>query len=232
MNARPVTLLLITYSRKHDGFLNTDCRILIEMTSEREITIADAHAPAQDLSYIREHDREVLKFLSRSPSSLMGFQGLKRRLGMHQEQLSRALHRLAGDGFVEQTALGYRITQRGLTILSTEAVAEEQAGVTVLQTFMPGNVDAREMVVALKGSWIGPLRWQGLTESQDGLLLSWITEDGEVQLDTRIHGGQLTISAVVAFQERVDEAIRLGHLLFQHISRTSSYSDEFSSVGA
>ena len=232
MITRPVTLLSINSSRKHDEFLNTDCRILVEMTSEREIAIADAHAPTQDLSNIREHDREVLEFLSRSPSSLMGFQGLKRRLGMHPEQLSRALHRLAEDDFVEQTALGYRITQRGLTILSMEAVPEEHAGVTVLQTFMPGNVDAREMVVALKGSWIGPLRWQGLTENQDGLRLSWITEDGEVQLDTRIHGGQLTISAVVAFQERVDEAIRLGHLLFQHISRASSYGGEFGSVSA
>ncbi len=52
---------------------------------------------------LREHDREVLEFLSKEPASQVAFQGLRRRLGIHPEQLSRALHRLADDELVERT---------------------------------------------------------------------------------------------------------------------------------
>jgi DNA-binding HxlR family transcriptional regulator len=199
------------------------------MNSEREMT--DAGVSLSQEIGLREHDKEVLAFLSQNPSSMMGFQGLKRRLGIHSEQLSRALRRLSADGFVEQTELGYRVTQKGLTILDSEVMTEDHAGITILQTYMPGNMDAREAVAVLKGSWIGPLRWQGLTESPDGLRLSWITEDGKAQLDATIRGGQLAISAVTTFHERVDEAVRLGHLLFNHISRAAS-GEEFRSVSA
>lgn len=208
-----------------------DDRSNSEMNSEQD-TNSNGTENSQDADYIRIHDRVVLEFLSQKPSSLIGFQGLKRRLGLHPEQLSRALHRLSSDGLVEQTDLGYRVTRKGLTILSMEEVTEERPGVTVLQTFMPRDLDTRDVVAILKGSWIGPLRWQGLAESDDGLQMSWITEDDKVQLDARIHGGQLMITARIDYQERVDEAIRLGHLLFQHISRASTEHGEPSSVSA
>ena len=67
---------------------------------------------------LREHDRHVLEFLSRDPSSQVAFQGIRRRLGIHPEQLSRALHRLADDGLVEHTEHGYRATAKALTVLS------------------------------------------------------------------------------------------------------------------
>jgi len=180
---------------------------------------------------LREHDREVLDFLSQNPSSLMGFQGLRRQLGIHPEQLSRALRRLAVDGLVEQTELGYRVTQRALNLLHPAAMEEDHSGIMVIQASMPGDVDARSLVTELKGTWFGTLRWQGLTESTDSLKLSWITPDSHVRIDAQIQGGQLTITAHVAFQEQLDEAIRLGHVLFQHIARASSRED-FSAVSA
>ncbi len=95
---------------------------------------------------LREHDREVLDFLSQNPSSLMGFQGLRRQLGIHPEQLSRALRRLAVDGLVEQTELGYRVTQRALNLLHPAAMEEDRTGVVVIQASMPGDVDARNLI--------------------------------------------------------------------------------------
>ncbi len=185
------------------------------------MTAVDGTETALDPTYIREHDREVLEFLSQNPSSKIGFQGLKRRLGIHPEQLSRALRRLGVDGFVEQTDLGYRVTGKGMSILNMEATAEDSPGFTVIQAHMPGDVDVRSLVAGLKGSWIGPLRWEGLTESPDELRLLWTTEDGKLFLEALISGGQLIVSARVIFQERIDEAIRLGHMLFQHVTRFS-----------
>src|SRR5712664_2840819 len=114
---------------------------------------------------LREHDREVLEFLSQEPASQVAFQGLRRRLGIHPEQLSRALHRLAEGELVERTELGYRVTPRALGVLSPASFRAEEPGVTILQTYLPADVDLRSLVQALRGTWIGPLRWYGLTES-------------------------------------------------------------------
>jgi len=171
---------------------------------------------------LREHDREVLEFLSQDPSSQVAFQGLRRRLGIHPEQLSRALHRLADDNLVEHTDLGYRVTPRAMQVLSPGSLPSEEPGVTILQTYLPANLDLRGLVQGLRGAWIGPLRWYGLSEFADGMRLAWALEDDTIRLETFIRPGQLVVSAKVASPDRLDDAARLGHQLFQHIVREVS----------
>lgn len=171
-----------------------------------------------DLDELREHDREVLEFLSRDPQAQVAFQGIRRRLGIHPEQLSRALHRLGEDGLVQKTDLGYRVTPKALAIFSPREWTSEDAGVTILQTFLPSSLDLRSLVASLRGTWIGPLRWYGLSESAEGLRLSWTLEDESIRLETRIRAGHLAVVAHVASHERMDEATRLGHLLFRQIA--------------
>ncbi len=175
-----------------------------------------------DLLDLREHDREVLEFLSQDPSSQVAFQGLRRRLGIHPEQLSRALHRLADDALVERTDVGYRVTPRALQVLSPGSQRTEEPGVTILQTYLPANLDLRGLVQSLRGSWIGPLRWYGLSEFADGMRLAWALEDDTIRLETFIRPGQLVVTANVAGPSHLDDATRLGHLLFQHIAREAS----------
>ncbi len=174
------------------------------------------------LDDLREHDREVLEFLSRDPAAQVAFQGIRRRLGIHPEQLSRALHRLAEDDLVQKTEVGYRVTSKALSIFSPKEWRSERPGATILQTFLPANVDVRALVAILRGSWIGPLRWYGVVESADELRLSWALEDESIQLDVRIHSGQLTITANVESGDRIDEAARLGHLLFRQVADVAS----------
>jgi DNA-binding Lrp family transcriptional regulator len=171
---------------------------------------------------LREHDREVLEFLSQDPSSQVAFQGLRRRLGIHPEQLSRALHRLADDDLVEHTELGYRVTPRAMQVLSPDTLRSEEPGITILQTYLPANLDLRGLVGALRGAWIGPLRWYGLSEFADGMRLAWALEDDTIRLKTFIRPGQLVVTAKVASPDRLDDATRLGHQLFQHIVREVS----------
>jgi len=171
---------------------------------------------------LREHDREVLEFLSQEPASQVAFQGLRRRLGIHPEQLSRALHRLAEGELVERTELGYRVTPRALGVLSPSSFRAEEPGVTILQTYLPADVDLRSLVQALRGTWIGPLRWYGLTESDDGMRLGWTLEDDTIRLETFMRPGQLIVVAHVASPERLDQATHLGHQLFQHVVREAS----------
>jgi hypothetical protein len=170
------------------------------------------------LEELREHDREVLEFLSRDPAAQVAFQGIRRRLGIHPEQLSRALHRLADDDLVQKTEVGYRVTSKALSIFSPREWSSDRPGATVLQTYLPADVDVRALVASLRGSWIGPLRWYGVVESADELRLSWALEDESIQLDVHVHAGQLTITANVDSHDRLDEAARLGHLLFRQVA--------------
>lgn len=171
---------------------------------------------------LREHDREVLEFLSQDPASRVAFQGLRRRLGIHPEQLSRALHRLADDDLVERTELGYRVTPRAIGVLSPAGVRSDEHGVTILQTYLPSNLDLRALVRALHGSWIGPLRWYGLSESAEGMQLGWALEDDSIRLETILRPGQLVVLAKVVSTDQLDDAARLGHQLFQHIAQEVS----------
>ena len=184
-------------------------------------TSADPSA-REAIDDLREHDREVLEFLSQDPSSQIAFQGLRRRLGIHPEQLSRALHRLADYELVERTELGYRVTSRALQILSPGSLRPEEPGITILQTSLPANLDLRGLVQELRGTWIGPLRWYGLSEFADGMRLAWALEDDLIRLDIFIRPGQLIVTAKVVGPDHLDDATRLGHLLFQHIAREAS----------
>ncbi len=170
------------------------------------------------LQDLREHDREVLEFLSHDPAAQIAFQGIRRRLGIHPEQLSRALHRLAEDDLVQKTEVGYRITPKARSIVSPKEWSSDRPGTTILQTYLPADVDARALVASLRGSWVGPLRWYGVVETADELRLSWALEDESIQIDVRVHAGQMAITANVASHDRIDEAARLGHLLFRQIA--------------
>ncbi len=184
---------------------------------------ASVDARAEDaVQDLREHDREVLEFLSQDPAAQVAFQGIRRRLGIHPEQLSRALHRLAEDDLVQKTDVGYRVTSKALSIFSPKEWSAHRPGATILQTALPANMDVRSLVASLRGSWIGPLRWYGLVESEGELRLSWALEDESMQLDVSIHTGQLVITANVDSHEHLDEATRLGHLLFRQIAGESS----------
>jgi len=171
---------------------------------------------------LREHDRHVLEFLSRDPSSQVAFQGLRRRLGIHPEQLSRALHRLADDGLAERTEHGYRATAKALTVLGPDALTRTPEGLTVLETYLPADVEVRSLVAVLQGRWFGPLRWFGFSQDEGELRLWWSTEDNGIQLEVQMHDGRLRIVAHIASRTRLDEAARHAYLLFEHLSREVS----------
>ncbi len=171
---------------------------------------------------LREHDRDVLEFLSQDPTSQVAFQGIRRRLGIHPEQLSRALHRLADDGLVERTDHGYRATAKALTVLGPDALTHMPQGLPVLETYLPADFVVKSLVDAVQGRWFGPLRWFGFSEDQGELRLWWSTEDNGIQLEVRLHEGQLRIIAHMAAQNRLDEAARHAYVLFEHLSRELS----------
>ena len=183
------------------------------------VVAGENHGIGSAASDLRKSDREVLELLRQEPSLAVGFQGLRRRLGIHPERLSRALQRLKRDDLVAKTDLGYRATPRALSVLSPTAIRPASASVPILQTFLPPEVDLHRLASALRGSWTESLRWYGLTETSDELTLSWVTEDDAIQVDARLRIGALSIEAHVGEPSTFHKAIFAAHELFQHIAR-------------
>ena len=72
---------------------------------------------------------------------------------------------------------------------------------------------------ALKGKWFDSMRWVGMADGEDGLVLKWVTDDGSVLVDAKFSGGQLDIDAKIAKEGDLPKAVRAAHQLMGRISR-------------
>ena len=133
---------------------------------------------------VRQNDHKVLDLLGEEKSNY-SFKGLIRKLGIHQETLSRALHRLGDLGLVEKSDVGYRLSEKGKMFTRTDA-KPRIAYVPLFQTYIPPNVDVSEIVRVLAGKWFKGLRWLGMIEGEMGHMLQWVNENNSFQLNLRI----------------------------------------------
>ena len=164
---------------------------------------------------LRSSDWHVLDAFD--SQSDFGFQGLKRKLGIHQETLSRALHRLEDDELIQRTPDGYRLTERGSAI--TRRVGPGTQPDRILETYLPSDISVPDLISRLKYSWFGSLRWLGHSESKDGTVLSWVTEDGVSRVSSRFKGRQLTIEIEPHEYAMSNFAIKFAHELLARITK-------------
>ena len=169
---------------------------------------------------LRDNDRLVLEFLGGQSNSSLGFQGIRRRLGIHPEKLSRALHRLQQDDLVEKTDLGYRVSPRAVSLLSPTAIRPTIQRTPLLRTFLPADANLRELAETMRGTWFGPLHWYGLAESPEEIVLSWVSDDGAFQVDARVRTGALSIEGSVEDPAVWSRVLMAAHELFRHLSET------------
>ncbi len=159
------------------------------------------------------HDQDVLRLLGEEAPAEVTFQGLRRRLGIHQESLARALRRLEDDELIVRTEEGYRIRTQGLALAPREEPPGAVAALPLLRTVLPGREAARRATEALRQRWFSNLRWYGQSQDAAGATLSWTTVDGEVRLDARFEGIFLSIDVRVPHPDRLPEAVPAAHRL-------------------
>ena len=170
---------------------------------------------ANDLD-LRSGDWQVLDAFH-DPVSSLAFQGLKRKLGMHQETLSRALHRLESDNLVERTEDGYRLTQRGSEIIHVREPPTKRS--KILETYLPSDVSSSDVISRLKYSWFSTLRWLGSSKNNNESVLTWVTEDGSTQVRARFEDNRLSIEISPDNSETSNLAIKSAHELAARIIR-------------
>ncbi len=170
---------------------------------------------------LSERDVDVLAFLSEEDFRCFTFEGLKRRLGLHPETLSRILNRLENEGVIKKSSEGYTVTKELAKQLKSHPGNSPALRTVLLQTFLPSDMPARMLVSNLRGRWFGLLRWLGQSQTEEGIALKWVTEDGDVQVDAKIALNTLTIEAKFLHGYNHDLAVRAAYQLMTHISKIS-----------
>ena len=173
------------------------------------------------------NDLAVLEALDGSfeDAGSISFQGIRRKLGLHQESLSRSLRRLERDGLIDKSDHDYRISKRGAEILSrnktrtSRSVSDAILPIPILRTILPPDATELELERALSHKWFGTLRWYGSSHNEDGTVLAWTTDDGKLRLAARISDGYLAVESQATTKESMETAIRAAYEIFDHISR-------------
>jgi DNA-binding Lrp family transcriptional regulator len=165
------------------------------------------------------NDTKVLSLLNEEGSSY-SFKGIMRKLGMHQQSLSRALHRLEELGFVEKTQAGYRLSKIGeSTAGKMIALSKGRPYIQLLQTYIPVDIRPAEIVRALVGKWFGNLRWIGLIESGTGFTLQWASQDGSFQINLRMVGDYIVIETNAAGEKEKVQAMTGSYAIYQQVTK-------------
>jgi DNA-binding transcriptional ArsR family regulator len=170
-----------------------------------------------------ERDTDVLSLIDEENLTVFTFDGLKRRLGLHPETLSRILNRLEQEGIVKKTHEGYKVTPK-ITRLKLHPTRDETPSVSLLQTYLPSDMLNQQLISELRGKWFGILRWLGTSENSDGITLKWITEDGGIQIDANIAGTTLNIQAKFLNDNNLNLALKAAYQLMAHIGKLCSGS--------
>lgn len=182
---------------------------------------AEWHIPESSFG---ERDTDVLNLISQEALTRFTFDGLKRRLGIHPETLSRILNRLEQEGIVEKGPGGYRVTSKINLFPTLHPIGSDELRMSLLQTLIPPKVPVEQLIQNLKGKWFGLLRWMGCTEGEEGMTLKWITEDGGIQVNANILEPALTIEAKFLRDKDMDMALKASYQLMAYIGKLCSSS--------
>ena len=170
-----------------------------------------------------ERDTDVLSVINSEDLTVFTFDGLKRRLGLHPETLSRILARLEQEGLLKKEAHGYKVSPK-ITKLKLHEATSDESHVPLLQTFLPSNMQVQNLIANLNGKWFGSLRWFGLSETSRGVTLKWVTEDGGIQINAIIEDNTLTIEAKFLRENNLNLALNASYQLMSHIGKLCSGS--------
>ncbi|MFL6482923.1 MAG: helix-turn-helix transcriptional regulator, partial [Nitrososphaera sp.] len=97
----------------------TAAQILVEDDSSQDDS-QDLLSPPD----FHNNDNKILDLLNEAGSNY-SFKGLMRKLNLHQQSLSRALHRLEEMDLVEKSPLGYRLSKAGAVAMSRNELSQQ-----------------------------------------------------------------------------------------------------------
>ncbi len=171
------------------------------------------------------NDNKILALLNEDGSNY-SFKGLMRKLNLHQQSLSRALRRLEEMELVEKSPVGYRLSKAGATAMSRIGLLQQQQHkpkgreyMQLLQTYIPLNVKASEVMRHLIGKWFKNLRWIGMIRSDTGYTLQWTSDDGAFQINLRLIADYIVIETNASTEKEKVQAMVGSYTIYEQITK-------------
>ncbi|MFL6510695.1 MAG: MarR family transcriptional regulator [Nitrososphaera sp.] len=169
------------------------------------------------------NDNKILDLLNEAGSNY-SFKGLMRRLNLHQQSLSRALHRLEEMDLVEKSPLGYRLSKAGAVAMSRNELSQQHKPkgreyMQLLQTNIPLNIKASEVMHHLIGRWFKNLRWMGMIRGDTGYTLQWTSDDGSFQINLRLIADYVVIETNAYTDKEKVQAMVGSYAIYEHITK-------------
>lgn len=174
---------------------------------------------------LKEQDIDVIHVIHIENLTYFTFEGLKRRLKIHPETLSRILARLTDDEILEKTDKGYSLTTKGKHLLEQQNHQSTPARVPVLQSFVPPELSVDKIASSLKGKWFGSLRWLGYSLSEENVELKWITTNGEIIVSAVFTDGRLRIYSKAISETDFSARLSVSYQLMGYITKLISKAE-------
>ncbi|TLX82797.1 MAG: MarR family transcriptional regulator [Thaumarchaeota archaeon] len=206
---------------------------------EKQITVDDKivqividDSTGISLDDFHTNDKKILSLLNQDSDindKQYTFNGLARKLGMHQQSLSRALHRLEDAGLVQRTENGYKLSKNLRSILVNKSridlenlskrISKQYLQFTqILQLYIPTTVKAEQVVNRLVGKWFGNLRWIGLVEGDGGYVLQWENSD-RFQVNMKIISRYAIIESNAVGEKNKADAMLSAYRILEQITK-------------
>ncbi len=167
-----------------------------------------------------ERNLHVLSLLNSEPNLEVTFQGLKRKLGWHQEILSRTLRRLVRDEAIIRTdSGGYKLNTDNKIGYLHKPVKRQDSVTPITYLWLPQDLSLVEVTSRLKNTWFGAWRWYSYSKNNSQRILTWISEDGCLWVNLRIMGSTILIESGPAESVGRDRCIHAGYELLSHIMK-------------
>ncbi|MDE1829527.1 MAG: MarR family transcriptional regulator [Thaumarchaeota archaeon] len=216
---------------------------IVDKGQEKEITLDEKIVQLVidencgiSLDDFQENDKKVLSVLNQDnevSDNQYTFNGLARKLGMHQQSLARSLYRLETSGLVEKSQTGYKLSKslRSILVQKSRLDLEELSKkiskqhtefVQVLQLYIPTSIEVKEIVSKLIGKWFGNLRWIGLVEGDGGYVLQWT--DGNSEINLKIVSRYAIVESNAVGEKGKAESMVSAYRIFEQITKMSQKS--------
>ena len=183
------------------------------------------------------HDTRIISLLYQENdlNSQYSFKGLVRKLKIHQQSLSRALHRLQELGLVKKLDNGYELSNDGKSLCLSIDFAKEifekekkNEFSSIIHAYIPVSVDVRKIIQTLTGRWFNKLRWSGFAETANEKILNWSNGDNSYQIRLRITCNLIIIETNAgSYNDKIDAMVN-GCKVIAHV--TKIFRDELDNL--
>lgn len=140
---------------------------------------------------------------SKNSQAELSFQGIKTKLRLHQQKLTKALERLTQKNLIDRTLNGYRLSKNSVKIInsllssvgsSSNPEPKEYIGFEMKVPLNSRNNELFKLIYLLKGRWFANWRWIGMFQDKSSLKMEWQSISDDLEACLCINENRLCIA--------------------------------------